>query len=250
MRFKMHYLPRRASTVTREDWPRIWRSHAIFSSQFPVLTGDMAYMRYANRIDQADGAPVDLPDWLSRDYDGVSTAEAGTAETFDGSGFTAEQRARIDQDEERVFADYTPNYSFYSRETLVAGGPPGGACLFAFLVRPAGMAVDPFMVRWHQQHGALAQEHLGSGGIVRYAHNRPHVPPPANYPFDGIGEYWFAGDAEAIAAVKDDGLFAPLRADLARFCDMERSIFMLTSVFHGYPRPWNPGANYLGKPFG
>lgn len=250
MQYKMHYLPRRASTVSREDWPKTWRSHAIFSSQFPVLTGDMAYMRYTNRIDTFEGKPADLPDWINRDYDGVSTAEAATPETFDGSGFTADQRAQIDKDEERVFADYTPRFSFYSKETIVTGGPPGGACLFAFLVRPSGMAVDPWMMRWHREHAALAQALIGEESIVRYAHNRPHVPPPANYPFDGIGEYWFKGDAEAIAAVQDDGLFAPLKDDLSKFCDMERSVFMLTSVFHGYPKPWNPGANFLGKPFG
>jgi hypothetical protein len=250
MKYKMHYLPRRAATVTREDWPKTWRSHAIFASQFPVLTGDMEYMRYTNRFDMADGRPVTLPDWISRDYDGVSTAAALTAQTFDGSGFTTDQRAQIDEDEIRVFADYTPKFSFYSKETLVTGEEPGGACLFAFLVRPAGMGVDPFMLRWHREHAAKAQALIGAEGIVRYAHNRPHVAPPANYPFDGIGEYWFKGDAELIAAVQDDALFAPLREDLSRFCDMERSVFMATSVFHGYPRPWNPGANPLGKPFG
>jgi EthD domain len=245
MTYRMHYLPRRNPLVARADWPTTWRSHAIFASQFPVLTGALSWMRYTNRIEPGEDEPA-LPDWLSRDYDGVSAAAALTAETFDGSGFTADQRAQIDTDEMRVFADLTPNYSFYCKETLAQGQPqPGGAAVFAFLVRASGMALDPFIMRWHREHAALAKP--SPGGIVRSSWNRPHAAMPAAYPFDGIGEYWFATDADAVAAVLDGGLFAPLREDLTKFCDMERSVLMLTSVFHGWPKPWMPGADPLGR---
>lgn len=245
MTYRMHYLPRRNPLVSRADWPVTWRSHAIFASRFPVLTGELDWMRYTDQIEPGEGEPA-LPDWLSRDYDGVSAAAARTAETFDGSGFTADQRAQIDADEKRVFADYTPNCSFYCRETLSHGqAEPGGAAVFAFLVRASGTGLDPFVMRWHREHAALAKP--GSGGLVRTSWNRPLQPTPAAYPFDGIGEYWFASEPEAVAAVQDGGLFEPLRADLAKFCDMERSVLMLTSAFHGWPRPWAPGAKPLGK---
>ena len=39
MSYKMHYLARRAKNVAWEDWPRTWKSHAIFASQFPAMDG-------------------------------------------------------------------------------------------------------------------------------------------------------------------------------------------------------------------
>ena len=63
MTYKLIYLARRAATVSRDDWPRTWKSHAIFASQFPVLESKIEWMRYCNRIDQPtlDGEPVDVP---------------------------------------------------------------------------------------------------------------------------------------------------------------------------------------------
>jgi EthD domain len=251
MTYKLIYLPRRNQTVSRSDWPRTWRSHAIFASQFPVLTSDLHWMRYCNRIDETvpAGEGRELPGWLSRDYDGVSVAAGGGEDVFDGSGFTPDQRASIDGDELRVFADYTPRYSFYCKETLAFGGEPGAAAVFAFLAKPSGLDMDPFIMRWHREHVAMAQGLLGKpGGLVRIANNRPHRPPPPNYPFAGIGEYWFASDDDAIAAVQPGGMFEPLRDDLVKFSNAEQGTVMLVSAFHGWPKPWARGSGALGKP--
>ena len=51
MSYKLIYLARRAATVAREDWPRTWKSHAIFASQFPVMESEIRWLRYCNRID-------------------------------------------------------------------------------------------------------------------------------------------------------------------------------------------------------
>jgi hypothetical protein len=44
MSYKLIYLARRAATVSREDWPRTWKSHAIFASQFPVLEAEIRWL--------------------------------------------------------------------------------------------------------------------------------------------------------------------------------------------------------------
>ena len=51
MPYKMLYLARRAATVSWEDWPRTWKSHAIFASQFPAMSGTIDWMRYTTRVD-------------------------------------------------------------------------------------------------------------------------------------------------------------------------------------------------------
>ena len=77
--YKLVYLARRAKGVSRVDWPRTWRSHAIFASQFPVLEAEIDWLRYCNRVDEPaiDGQPVRLPQ-LSSDHDGVAVAASGS----------------------------------------------------------------------------------------------------------------------------------------------------------------------------
>src|SRR5262245_7094573 len=91
MTYKLVYLARRAATVAREDWPRTWKSHAVFASQFPVLEAKIDWMRYGNR------AEIDLPD-ISQAHDGVAVAAAETLEGLTGAGFSDDDRARIDAD--------------------------------------------------------------------------------------------------------------------------------------------------------
>src|SRR6056300_196584 len=99
MSYKLIYLARRAKPVAWEDWPRTWKSHAIFASQFPAMSGTIDWMRYTTRVD--DPRVADLR--VSNEHDGVSVAQAPELETFLGEGFTPEQRELIDADELRVF---------------------------------------------------------------------------------------------------------------------------------------------------
>src|SRR6266699_1752179 len=112
MGYKMLYLARRADTDAWEDWPRTWKSHAVFASQFPAMDGTIDWMRYTTRVD--DPRVAALP--VSTAHDGVSVAEAPLLSTFKGQGFSPEQRALIDEDELRVFDRYTPEFSFWCDE--------------------------------------------------------------------------------------------------------------------------------------
>ena len=86
MSYKMHYLARRAKNVAWEDWPRTWKSHAVFASQFPAMDGTIDWMRYNTRVD--DPRAANLP--VSTEHDGVSSADSAVH----SSGRIAKRRIR------------------------------------------------------------------------------------------------------------------------------------------------------------
>jgi hypothetical protein len=216
-RYKLVYLARRAAGVSREDWPRTWKSHAVFASQFPVLESGIEWMRYCNRSDLT--APG-----LSRAHDGVAVCGGSRLEALNGTGFSAEDRARIDADERRVFDMLTPNFTFYCEENVVREGPLGECALFRFLAPATGMDTQAFTSAW----SSAAMPSPYAGRIVR---NRPVHDPLPMFPFAGIEEYWFP-DREAARAA----LGAPLPAFGAAYCDPLASLAILTEVCHRWPR--------------
>lgn len=228
--YKLIYLARRAASVTREDWPRTWRSHAIFASQFPVLEAGIAYMRYCNRVDDVGIGS------LSAEHDGVALAGGDRMEALNGTGFTEADRARIDADELRVFDMLTPNFTFYCTEAVLCDGRLGEAALFRFLPRKPEMTRDSFDLRWGERHAQIAEEAIGTlDGVTRYVHNRPVHEPLELFPFDGIVETWFASLEDAKVGLKG-GALEPIAQDLATFCDLDRSVTMLTTVCHRWPK--------------
>jgi hypothetical protein len=233
--YKLIYLARRAATVAREDWPRTWRSHAIFASQFPVLEAKIDWMRYCNRI---DGPEVEGLPGVSTAHDGVSVASSTTLDALNGGGFSKEERALIDQDELRVFDRLTPDFSFFCTEQLLRDGPAVEIGVFRFLPRKAGMSREAFAERWSGEHARIAGAAVGALGTVnRYAQNLSIDHPPRDFPFDAISECWHADLDGAVKALADPRL-APLTDDFAKFCDMDRGVTMLTRISHRWPKNW------------
>jgi uncharacterized protein (TIGR02118 family) len=225
MTYKLVYLARRAATVTREEWPRTWKSHAVFASQFPVLEAKIDWMRYCNRID------TELPGF-SAAHDGVAVAASDCLDGLTGAGFSDADRALIDHDERRVFDMLTPNFTWYCEEVPLLDGPLGEVAAFSFLARKPGMTHAEFDARWSGAHAKVARE---TTGMTRYVHNRPIHDPLPLFPFDGIAEAWFASTAQAEAALRSLAL-DPLRRDLAEFCDFGQSVVMLTGTCHCWPK--------------
>jgi hypothetical protein len=235
MPYKMLYLARRAPTVAWEDWPRTWKSHAIFASQFPAMSGTIDWMRYTTRVD--DPSLGDLP--VSTAHDGVSVAEAPVLETFQGKGFTPEQRELIDQDERRVFDRYTPEFSFYCTETRPVDGPLGEAAVFRFLRRKAGVSREAFDGYLQGDHAQRCTDAAGPLGVQRWALNTTIETPPPDFPFEAIDECWFATVEDAARALKSPKMQA-LTDDLAQVCDTAGGIAMLTRPTHRWPKPPKP----------
>jgi hypothetical protein len=234
--YKLIYLARRNPAIRPEDWPRAWRSHAVFASQFPVIGGRINGLFYCSRLASPtlDGAAFDPPG-AARDYDGVAVVSSPSAADLGGE-LSAEDRVRIDQDELRVFDAHTPSFSFRCQETLVHGGAPGQAAVIRFLARKRGGSRDAFRERWSQGHAEIATRAANAAGTVtRYVHDDLVEPPPPGYPFDGITETWFASPDDAVRSFVG-GALAPVAEDLAAFCDLDRSVTLLTHVVHRWPR--------------
>lgn len=235
MEYKLIYLAKRAAGVKVEDWPRHWRSHAVFASTIPSIGASLNSLFYCSRqlAPTLDGKPFEAPG-TSREYDGVAVVSSSALESLGGK-LTPENQAKIDEDERRVFSTLTPNFSFYCKEALIHGKAHGGAAVIRFLARKAGASHEDFVARWNGPHAEIAKRAADAGGATRYVHDQLERPPPPEYPFDGIAETWFA-DAEAAAGSLTSAAFAPVRADLADFCDVERGVTMLTYVSHRWPK--------------
>jgi hypothetical protein len=234
--YKLVYLARRAKTVSREDWPRTWKSHAVFASQFPSMEASLNWLRYCNRIDQPTigGEPVDLPQ-LSTAHDGVAVAASDTLEGIQGGGFSPENQELIDTDERRVFDILTPNFTFFSTETVVKDGPLGQVAVFRFLPRAGGLDRAQFTARY-RDHAERARGVVGSiAGLTRSVLNHPVNEEKPLFPFDGISESWFETEDDAVRALAG-GAFDPLSDDLGSFSDLDRSVTVLTSVYHRWPK--------------
>lgn len=231
MGYKMLYLARRAKDVAWEDWPRTWKSHAIFASQFPAMDGTIDWMRYTTRID--DPALGDLP--VSIAHDGVSVAEAPVLDTFYGRGFSKEQRALIDQDELRVFDRYTPEFSFWATESLVRPGKPGEAAVFRFLKRRDGVSRADYDAYLKNDYARVCAEIADGIGAVRWALNNTVDGPPVDFPFEAIDECWFESIEEGAAALRSPTM-DKLTDSLAAVTEPERSITMFTRPTHRWPK--------------
>jgi hypothetical protein len=230
--YKLLYLARRAPSVSWEDWPHTWKSHAVFASQFPAMSGTIDWMRYMTRVD--DPALGDLP--VSQEHDGVSVAEAPALETFQGKGFSPEQRARIDADERRVFDRYTPQFSFYCAERRAVDGPVGEAAVFRFLRRKAGVSREAFEAALTGSYARLCAETAGELGVQRWGVNLTLEPPPPDFPFEAIDECWFASVADAARALTSPAM-RRLTEELARVSEAARGVTMLTRPTHRWPKP-------------
>jgi hypothetical protein len=113
------------------------------------------------------------------------------------------------------------------------GGAPGRFAVIRLLCRKDGSR-EAFAERYNGPHADLGKA-AAEAGATRYIQNIVREDPPEGYPFDGVSETWFETDTEAARSLTDPA-FAPLVADLADFCDPDRSVTMLCRVGHRWPR--------------
>lgn len=237
MSYKLIYLARRNPTVSRADWPKVWRSHSKFASQFPGLPAGITFARYCNRIEQPtlDGLPVNLAG-LSVAHDGASIGVSDSIALLQGGAFTDAQMRLIEQDERRVFDRLTVEFSFYCTETPVRDGPAGEAVVFQFLARPPDIPRVTFRERLSGDHARIVKQMLAqSGSITRYTHNFPLHLPLSDFPFEAISECWYTTVDDAVRSLRD-GTLSPVQQDLAAFTDPVRNVWLLTDICMRFPR--------------
>lgn len=237
VKYKLIYLARRAATVALEDWPRTWRSHAVFASQFPSMAMTLDSVFYCCRVPAPSigGEPVHLTG-VSHEHDGVAVVTSDDLISLtSGSSVSPANQALIDIDELRVFDMLTPEFSFHCREKLVLEGAQGGAAVIRFLARRHGSTREEFSEQWAAHEAAELDVAQRLGAVTRVVHDELVREPPTLFAFDGISETWFA-DAEDATRALADGAMTALDEERARFCDVDRTITVLTRVCHRWPR--------------
>lgn len=228
---KLVYLARRNPGINRVEWPRTWRSHAIFASQFAVAGSRIDWMRYCNRIErpELDGAAVDLP-IVSTAHDGVALINNGPNEPS-LSPLPDDVRNALDTDELRVFDRLVTNFAFPCVETSILDGLPGKAAIFVFLPETPGLKA-----RLDGNHADVVRAALPAlAGVTRYAHNHAMKVPAAPFAFSAIVEMWFETPDHAVRALSQ-GALDPVLADLGTFANMANAVVMLTSPCHAFPK--------------
>lgn len=225
----MIYLARRNPSIRPGDWPRTWRSHAVFASQFPSIGPSFSRVMYCSRAHDKS------PAGATQEFDGAAVLSCPTEDALH-SDLPADVRVKIDTDELRVFSTHVRHFTFRARESVADGADPTAAVVIRFLARKAGTGRDDFFARWDGAHADVARRsHAASGTVRRYVHNRLVEDPPPGYPFDGISETWF-DDVEAAAGSLNDASLAAAGKDLEAFCETSRSVTLLSHVTHRWPR--------------
>jgi hypothetical protein len=238
MNFKSIYLARRNPTIAPEDWPKAWRSHPKAVSQMPqagaAIAAALDSINYCAlvRAPTLDGAPFDPPG-ASRDHDGVAVV-ASASDALHHIGDVRPADDPVVLDEVRVFGRKVDDFAVKAKEALVLGGRPGQAAVHRLLVRKAGGAPEAFQARLAKT-AEVARPAVDAGKVVRYVHNVVVDTPPPGYEFDGVVETWFPTVEDAVRSFVDPATTA-IAKDLAEFCDMDRSVTMLTEVIFRHPR--------------
>lgn len=174
MAFKEIYLTRRNPAVSEQDWPRTWRSHAVFVGGLG-LGGPIELMLYCARLYGAD-APG-----LNTDYDGVALLRyAAREETIWDT--PPEIQSQIDQDELRVFERNIPGVRVYAEETQAMGAGPS----------------DFVVLRFFGDDDPVSE---AAASTVRFVQNDVYGDRPEGYEFAAITESWFDTEEEALASV-------------------------------------------------
>jgi hypothetical protein len=249
--YKLLYLASRNPAVSIEDWPRTWRSHAVYVSQFPAMETELCSLFYCCRIvgPALEGEPVHLPT-VSSGHEGVAVVTSPKLSNLTESLVSPEDQLKVEADELRVFGQRVHgNIAFTCTESLVRPGTQGKAAVFRFLKAKDGVSRSEFNRAW-EEHSRTERQILSRvNGAGLAARNELVRDPPAALPFDGIAETWFATSDDAVRSLID-GSQNEIVDSLAEFCDVDRTITMLTRVCHswqqalaGEANPPPPGAS-------
>lgn len=237
--YKSIYLAQRNPSIHAEDWPRAWRSHpravAQLGSVGAKIGAAIDRIDYCARVrdPRLNGSRVDLPS-VSVVHDGVAVVSSAS-EDLHKIGRDRRGQEAVVADEIRVFGRPADEFALACREEMSLGGRPSAAAVFRFLARKAEIPVGEFTARWAEGRVELAREAVAGNVITRYVHNVAVREPPPQYAFDGISEIWFSSVEEAARSLVDPTLTI-LLGDLPGFCDVGRSVTMLTEVIFRVPR--------------
>ncbi len=101
--------------------------------------------------------------------------------------------------------------------------------LICFLRRRPGMSPEEFHRYWRDHHGPLVASTRSGAHVLRYEQNHRTA---NDYErdvegYDGVTEQWYASLDDFYASIKEPD-YSRIEADLAKFLDTDRLIFIMT----------------------
>jgi hypothetical protein len=231
MGHKMLYLARRNPVATAAEFPKLWRSHAAFVSQFGAVGSRFTQVMQCSRVLDAPGVAG-----TSQDYDGVAVLSCPTLEDTHTQGLPPDIRVKVDADERRVFDGLVEDFTMRAKEhVLLDTGFDAArerAALITFMKARPGTGREALARSWRENLGpSLLAVPAISGRAVRYVLNEIVEQPPAGYEYDAISELWFSSVAEAVAALADPGTQAVMHRQMEAL-DPARNVQMFTRITH------------------
>lgn len=230
MGWKMIYLARRNPALAPEQFPQAWREHSALGAGCTNVRDRIVSVAQCSRILEV---PV-LPG-ASVEHDGVNLLALRDLSAATDIWNDAETLAVMRPDEPRVFATYVRNFTLVCEERPLRDVPRTRTALFGFLRRRVQVdapAWRAFMARPATRSALLAGAFAAAGRVV---HDAVHLAPPPGYEFDAILEWWFESPAAVRAAFGERDVREGLRAWACPVLDLDRSVFMFTSVTHSRP---------------
>jgi uncharacterized protein (TIGR02118 family) len=97
--------------------------------------------------------------------------------------------------------------------------------LICFVRRKPGMSPEDFHRYWRDEHGPLIARTKSGSHVLRYEQN--HRIGSDDDGFDGVTEQWFASVEEFSASIAEPD-YAEIDADIKRFLDTDRLVWILT----------------------
>jgi hypothetical protein len=236
MGHKMIYLARRNPVATAAEFPKLWRSHAAFVSQFGSVGSRFTQVMQCSRVLDVPGVAG-----ASQDYDGVAVLSCPTLEDTHTQGLPPDIRVKVDADERRVFDGLVEDFTMRAREhVLLDAGFDAArerAALITFMKARPGTGREALARAWCENHGpALLAAPAIAGRAVRYVLNEIVEQPPAGYDYDAISELWFQSVADAVAALADLATQAAIHRH-TEVLDPARHVQMFTRITHTWTAP-------------
>ena len=237
MGYKMIYLARRNPVATAAEFPKLWRSHAAFVSQFGSVGSRFTQVMQCSRVLDVPGVAG-----ASQDYDGVAVLSCPTLEDTLTQTLPPDIRVKVDTDERRVFDGLVEDFTMRASEhVLLDAGFDAArerAALITFIkakpgVSGAALAQDFREKRWPALRALPGMAH----SVVRCVLNEIVEKPPAGYEYDAISELWFASVADAVSALSDLAVQAAMSGQPADVHDPARTVQMFTRITHTWTAP-------------
>ena len=232
---KRFYIAYRNPSATSAEWPKLWRSHAAYVSQFGSVGAKFTRVMQCSRV--VDGSAI--PGGDAR-CDGIAVLSCPSLEESVTADLPPDVRAKIDTDELRVFATLVEPVSMTALEHVVADNGFDAAReragVITFLKARAGVSRAELARIWKEQVApALLASAAMKGKVVRCVLNESVGETPPGCDYDAVAEVWFADASTAtaaFAAAGADGTLSRLDASLDKLVDATRTLKVLTRVTH------------------